>query len=212
MVDHVEEISQTEELSPAQFERLKETLAEAIGIVDDEGVPYAVAGSLACITWGRPTALGDIDIVVRPQDAQRTLKAFEKADYKCEVEDPQWLYKAKKGRITVDLIFEMEKSLYLDEAMAEHVRAEEVIGVQLKLMSPEDFLVSQAISFKEDTPEYWYNALGVLSKTDIDWDYLVQRSSRGPRRVLSLLVFAQSNDLPIPTSVIRNIFKVAYEG
>lgn len=204
------EISQTEELSPAQFERLQEVLAEAVRIVEGEDVQYVVGGSLACITWGRPTSLGDVDIVVRPHDAQRVLKAFDKADYKTEVEDPQWLYKAKKGRVTVDLIFEMEKSLYLDEAMASHARAEEVIGVKLKVMAPEDFLVSQAISFKEDTPEYWYNALGVLAKTDIDWDYLVERASRGPRRVLSLLVFAQSNDLPIPTSVVRRIFDLSY--
>ncbi len=49
----------------------------------------------------------------------------------------------------------------------------------MRLMAAEDFIVSQAMSAKEDTPDYWYNALGVLAKSKLDWDYLVERASRG---------------------------------
>ena len=73
-------------------------------------------------------------------------------------------------------------------------------------MPPEDFIVSQACSTKEDTPNYWYNALSVLGKMEFDWDYLLMRSSRGPRRVLSLLVYGQSDDLHVPERVIKRLF------
>ena len=37
-----------------------------------------------------------------------------------------------------------------------------------------------------------------------------RREARGPRRVLSLIIFAQSNDLVIPDDVIRRLLTTIY--
>ena len=206
----VQEKSQTKELSPEQLQRFTEVLAEAIAILEREEAPYVAAGSLASNEWGRPSTLGDIDLVVDPRDAKRLLGAFGDAGYETDETEPQWLFKASKDDVEVDFIFEMEGHLYLDEQMLERAALKEVYGTKLRLMTPEDFIVTQAMSAKEDTPDYWYNGLGVLAKAQLDWDYLVERASVGPRRVLALMIYAQSNDLPIPDGAIKRLFETVY--
>ena len=199
----------TGDFSEAERARFTEVLEEAIEVVEGEEVDYAIGGSIAAMTWGRPTSIEDIDVILSPTDAPRVLKAFDRAGH--DTEEPEtWLYKAKKNDVTVDLIFEMESSMYLDEQMAAHTVLSEAFGVRLRLMSAEDYVISQALSTKEDTAAYWYNALSVLGKTDIDWDYLVERASRGPRRVLALLIYAESNDLAIPKTAVRRLFESVY--
>lgn len=206
----VDEKSQTREVGPEELERFRAVLAEAIEIVEGEGIAYLIGGSIASNHWGRPSAVGDVDMIVQPTDAKRLLKAFDAAGFEAEEAKPSWLYKAHKDGVSVDLIFEMEGDLYLEDTMIEHGELVEVHGTRLRLMSAEDFVVSQAMSAGEDTPDYWYNALGVLAKSQLDWDYLVERASRGPRRVLSLLIYAQSNDLPIPDGAIRRLSETVY--
>lgn len=200
----------TRPVSDAEQQRFYEVLGETVALTEDEGIPYVVAGSLCSNRWGRPSAIGDVDLIVAPQDAQRLLKRLESAGFDTEEDEPQWIYKATKSGVTVDVIFEMQGALYLDDDMIDHSSLEEIEGIKLRIMSAEDFIVSQAISTGEDTSNYWYNALAVLAATDIDWDYLVQRSSRGARRVLALLVWAQSDDRPIPDGVIRRLIEAIY--
>ena len=206
----VQEKSQTKELSREQLQRFTEVLAEATAILEREEAPYVAAGSLASNEWGRPSAMGDIDLVVDPRDAKRLLGAFADAGYETDETEPQWLFKASKDDVEVDFIFEMEGHLYLDEQMLDRAALKEVYGTKLRLMTPEDFIVTQAMSAKEDTPDYWYNGLGVLAKAQLDWDYLVERASVGPRRVLALMIYAQSNDLPIPDGAIKRLFETVY--
>lgn len=206
----VDENNQTRKVSEKYLDAFGATLADAVQTAEEAEVSFVMAGSLALNAWGRPSPPGDIDMVVKPTEARRLLEAFEKIGYETEEAEPQWLYKAQKDDITIDLIFEMEKSLYLDDEMIARAALQEFRGVHVKVMPPEDYVVSQALSTKEDTPDYWYNALSVLARSSVDWDYLLQRASCGPRRVLSLLIYAQSNDLPVPHTTIQKLFDTVY--
>ncbi len=204
------ETSRTREVSLDEQETFRKVLADAIRIVEDETIPYVVTGSTAANVWGRPTSIGDIDLVIDPTDAKRLLKRFASEGYDTEEAEPHWLYKAKRDGCTVDLIFVLSATMYLDDQMLDHAVDVDIEGTQLRLISPEDFVVSQAIAFEEDTPDYWFHGLGVLTKTDVDWDYLLQRASHGPRRVLSMLAFGQADDLAIPEKIIRRLFDLTY--
>ncbi|MDQ4149951.1 MAG: nucleotidyltransferase family protein [Actinomycetota bacterium] len=195
---------------PGRAERFQSVLSEAIAVADQNDFPYVVAGSIASVSWGRPGSFGDIDFLIDRQDAKAWLKALEAAGFETEETFPQWLFKAFKLGITVDVIFEMAGPLYLEPQMLERASMVEIEGTKLRLMSPEDFVVCQALSLKEDTPVYWFNAMGVISRRQIDWDYIVDMSPRGPRKLLSFLLLAQSEDLPVPDSVIRRIFDATF--
>jgi predicted nucleotidyltransferase len=201
---------QTREVTAEELRRFRSVLGRAIEVAEAADIPYLVAGSTASNVWGRPTAIGDIDLVVKPTDAKRLLKAFEEAGFEPEESEPSWLYKATDDDVTVDIIFEMEGDLYVDDDMVDKGQYLEVEETKLRVMGPEDYVVSQAMSTKEDTPDYWYNALGVLAKTELDWDYLVKRATVGPKRVLSLLVYAQANDLMIPDDAISRLYDDVY--
>lgn len=201
---------QTREVKPDELKRFRSVLGRAIEVAEAADIPYLVAGSAASNVWGRPTAIGDIDLVVKPTDARRLLKAFEEAGFDPEEAEPSWLFKATAEGVTVDIIFEMEGDLYVDDDMVDKGQYLEFEDAKLRMMGPEDYVVSQAMSTKEDTPDYWYNALGVLGRTDLDWDYLVRRATVGPKRVLSLLIYAQANDLRIPNDSIARLYDDVY--
>ncbi len=182
-------------------------LREVVETVENEGLPYVAIGGLATAVFGRPRPTKDIDLMVKPEDAERCLKALESAGFSTEVPPEDWLLKAYKQDVLVDVIFRIHNSIYLDDDMLARATEHRLKGTTLKVVPPEDFIVMQACTHSEDTPHYWYNALTVIAKSELDWDYVLRRSSHGPRRVLSLLLYAQSNDLAVSDQVIRRIFE-----
>ena len=46
---------------------------------------------------------------------------------------------------------------------------------------------------------------------DLDWEYLTARAvHHGPRRVLSLLLYAESNDLAVPNDTVKALFEAVH--
>jgi len=78
------------------------------------------------------------------------------------------------------------------------------------VIAPEDLFVIKAISFDEQSNRHWYDALGLLAVRPLDWPYLVMRARHGARRVLSLLVFAQADDLIVPDHAIDALYREVY--
>ena len=61
-------------------------------------------------------------------------------------------------------------------------------------------------------PGHWENALAIISETPLDWEYLLRRARFGARRMLSLLIYAQSNDFIVPDRIVRSLFETVYTG
>jgi hypothetical protein len=82
--------------------------------------------------------------------------------------------------------------------------------VEVPVAPREDLVVIKAMMHDEDTPRHWYDALGMLANAgsdEIDWEYLLFRARQGSRRVLSLLLYAQSCDLVVPASVVNALYE-----
>jgi len=189
-----------------------EVLAEAIAAIEDAKVPYLLIGGVASAALGRPRWTHDIDVFVLPEDADRTLAALEDADFAIERTDPHWLFKAAKGGLVVDVIFKTTGAIYMDDEMLERGIDGDFHGVRFRVASPEDLVVIKAIVDSERRPDHWHDALGLIAACELDWDYVLRRSRHGARRVLSLLAYAQSDDLVVPESAIRALFDMVYGG
>ena len=85
--------------------RVIATLKRTVAALRDHGVPFAVAGSLACWARGGPISDSDVDVVVSPDDVGRAVAALERAGMKHEEPPEEWLTKAHDGDVTVDVIF-----------------------------------------------------------------------------------------------------------
>jgi hypothetical protein len=73
-------------------------------------------------------------------------------------------------------------------------------------VAPEDLIVMKAVATGEDTARYWFDALSLLGRPDLDWTYLARRAKQhGPGRVLSLLFFARSMDLLVPGEIVEDL-------
>src|SRR5262245_15462308 len=84
---------------------LNRTLATAIEAIEHSDIPYALIGGVAVKELGRPRVTHDIDLFVRPDDAENVLRVLETEGFHIERRDPLWLYKAWKEEILVDIIF-----------------------------------------------------------------------------------------------------------
>jgi hypothetical protein len=169
-----------------------------------------VLGGLASSLVGRPRWTHDIDFLVRADDALGVLRAFRAAGFRTEETDPVWIYKAFKSDIMVDVIFMITGGIYLDREMEERAIQREYDGLQVRIPSAEDQVVIKAIVHREETSRHWFDALAILGRADLDWDYLLHRARLGARRVLALLVYAQSSDILVPTWAIRRLYEEVY--
>ncbi len=187
-------------------------LREAVGALEDDGIPYLVIGGVVAALAGRPRFTHDLDLLVKGQDARPALAALERAGFVTDETEPQWLYKAVKNGVLVDVIFRSSGDVLLDDEMLERATERDFEGVKVRAIPIEDFIIIKALAHKEETGRHWYDALSLLANQDIDWDYLVRRSvRRGPHRMLSLLFYAKSTDIVVPNRVIHELYSVILE-
>jgi predicted nucleotidyltransferase len=184
-------------------------LDDATAALRDGDVTFLVMGGIASAAFGRARATWDIDLFVRMSDVDRALDALRDRGFATEVVYEHWLSKAKRDGVTVDVIGRSTPDILLDDEMLSRAVTREYEGRRLTLVPPEDLVVMKALAASEDTPRYWYDALGVIGHTELDYDYLIRRArASGARRVLSFLMYAWSNDLVVPTDVLRTLFEL----
>lgn len=189
----------------------EKALQDAVEALEDAQVAYLLMGGVSSAALGRPRNTHDIDIFVAPEGSFRALQALAGAGFKTEETNPRWLYKAWKYGVMVDVIFRSAGDIYLDGEMIARATRRTFGDCEAQVISPEDLLVIKAITAAEHVPHQWYDALALLSSTDLDWDYLVSRARRhGVRRILSLLIYAESNDIWVPPGPVLELFECLY--
>ncbi|HEX9969196.1 MAG TPA: nucleotidyltransferase [Acidimicrobiales bacterium] len=182
-------------------------LDETVGALAEDEIPYLFMGGIASACWGRPRWTHDIDLFVTPQDARRVLDALARRGFETEETFPDWLFKASKHGQLIDIIFRSMGDIYVDDEMLRRAQHRDFMGRTLSIIPPEDLLVIKALVHGEHMPRHWYDALALLATCeDLDWEYVVRRARKGVRRVLSLLLYAQSNDLVVPWKPVRELF------
>ncbi len=190
---------------------IRRALREVIDALRGARVAFLLIGGLSAAAFARPRITDDIDVFVRPAQARRALDALAAAGFDTKEEDPFWLFKAWKHGVLVDVIFRSTGDLYLDDEMLARGSERDYLGVGAPLVAPEDLLVIKALAAAEHSPNHWYDALSVIGRCELDWDYLLGRARlAGPRRLASLLLFAESIDLAVPAEVIEELFEVVH--
>jgi predicted nucleotidyltransferase len=185
-------------------------LREAVDAVGQAGYRFLVLGGLASSLVGRPRWTHDIDFLVRPDDARDVLAVLQAAGFTTEETDPVWIYKAFKRDVMVDIIFMVMGEIYLDDEMLNRSIERDYDGLRLRIPSPEDQIVIKGIVHREETSRHWFDALAILGRAELDWDYLLRRARVGARRILALLIYAQSSDILVPSWVIGRLYQEVY--
>jgi predicted nucleotidyltransferase len=189
-------------------DRLPLVLDETMAALREAGIQFLLIGGVGSCVFGRDRGTRDIDVFVRPETAEDALAALAARGFRTKKEYEHWLYKAWKDDVLVDVIFRSSRDILLDQEMLDRARMVTFRGREVPVAPPEDLVVMKAIAASEDTPRYWYDAIAMIAQTELDWDYLVARArQRGARRILSLLLFADSVDLVVPPEPIEALFE-----
>ena len=202
-----EQATHDEDVSEEVFLRV---LAAALDALATAGIPHVLMGGVASAALGRDRWTHDIDVFVTPTDAEHALEALAGAGFDTERTDPLWLYKGFRDGAMVDVIFRSEDDILLDEEMLARAPRRSIGSLTVPVLPAEDQIVIKAVVHKERRPRDWHDALALLKTPTLDWSYLLRRAEQGPQRVLSLLVYADGEGVPVPTEVIRDLFSRIY--
>jgi hypothetical protein len=183
-----------------------EVLRECVDVLTRARVEFVGIGSIAGaihagVDWEHENE--DIDVLVPRSDARRAQAILAHFGYASVDPSENWLLKAIKRDVTVDLIFELTGGIVLDDEIMEYAVPAELCGARLLVMSPEEYAMSQAISASAETPQHWFNAVNTLRQARINPGRFERRSAWNADRAEALLLFARSLGIELRASVVR---------
>lgn len=162
------------------FDELIETLKKAAGALRDGGIAFVLGGGIASAAQGGPESDHDVDLLLRPQDADRALAVLEEAGFRPERPPEGWLYKAWDGDVFVDLIFQTAVGA-VTEDLFERATDMEVYAVPMLVLAPEDLLVSKLLALDEMTLDYKpILEIARALREQVDWPSVRERTSESP--------------------------------
>jgi hypothetical protein len=156
--------------------QILETLRVAVTAMRDARVPFVLGGSFAAWARGGPLPQKDLDLMVKPADAERALEALAAAGMRTEQPPEEWLVKAWHEDVMIDVIFHPAGLEMTDEVFA---RAEQisVMAIATPVMALEDMLATKLMSLDEHSLDYrGLLAIARALREQIDWEALYART------------------------------------
>lgn len=162
------------------FEELLETLKLAAAALRGAGVHFVLGGGLAIWARGGPETEHDVDLFVKPAEAECAVEALEGAGFRTEKPPEGWLCKGWREGILVDLIFN-PIGVRVDDAWLDRAELIEVQALRMPVMRAEDVLVTKLLVMREH--EVDYERVLEIARTvreQIDWDWVRARTTGSP--------------------------------
>jgi predicted nucleotidyltransferase len=162
------------------FAAIEHALKRSAAALREADIPFLLGGSLASWARGGPETRHDLDLMIRPQDAERALQALADAGMKPERPPEEWLLKAWDGDVLVDLIFGPKGLPMTDEVIA---RGDElaVLGMDMKVMALEDMITTKLMAVTEHSLRYeTLLQIARALREQVDWDTVRARTDDSP--------------------------------
>lgn len=176
---------------------IESTLKKTVAALREADVPFLLGGSLAIWARGGPESQHDLDFVIKPEDADRSLTVLAEAGMRVEKPPEEWLHKAWDGEVLVDLIF-APRGLDVTDEVIDRGDMLHVIGITIPVMALEDVLATKLMALHEHDLNYT-SVLRIARsvREQIDWPSLRRRTSGSP---YALAFFVMCEELGIVPS------------
>jgi hypothetical protein len=162
------------------FDDITATLRKSAAALDRAEVPFMLGGSLACWARGGPESTNDLDLMVRPEDAERALDVLAAEGMRAERPPEGWLLKAWDGDVLVDLIFH-PLGLSIDDPVMGRADRMNVCSMSVTVMSLEDVIATKLLSLNEHYLDYSpLLAIARGVREQVDWAEVAERTARSP--------------------------------
>jgi predicted nucleotidyltransferase len=162
------------------FSRIQKTLKRAVSALQEAEVPFLIGGSLASWARGGPDTTHDLDVIVRPEDAERAQEALVAAGMRAEDPPESWLLKVWDDDVLIDLIHH-PAGLTVDDELIDKAECVNVAAMDFKVMAMEDVLFTKLNALNEHYLDY--SSLLQIARAvreQVDWDRLRERTAGSP--------------------------------
>jgi Uncharacterised nucleotidyltransferase len=143
-------------------------------------VPFLLGGSFAAWARGGAEPQKDLDLMVKPADAEAALQALTDAGMRGERPPEEWLFKAWHGDVMIDLIF-CPAGLEMTDEVFERADWISVMSVNMPVMALDDVLTTKLHALDEHSLDYT-QLLGIARslREQINWRLLRARCTDSP--------------------------------
>jgi Uncharacterised nucleotidyltransferase len=162
------------------FNALIDTMKVAVAVLRDADVQFMLGGSMAAWARGGPEPDNDLDLMVKPEDAETAQEALADAGMRTERPPEEWLLKAWHGDVMIDLIF-CPSGLELTDEVFARADTLPVMAISTSVMALEDALVTMLYAIDEHALDYSrLLAITRALREQIDWPSLRRRADGSP--------------------------------
>jgi hypothetical protein len=162
------------------FAAIEHALKRAAAALREADVPFLLGGSLASWARGGPETRHDLDLIIKPEDAEKALQALQEAGMRPERPPEEWLLKAWDGDTLVDLIY-CPKGLPVDDDLIARGEELSVLGMDIRVMALEDVMATKLMALTEHSLRY--ESLLQIARAlreQIDWPAVRARTQDSP--------------------------------
>ena len=164
----------------AEFEAICDSMKKAAGALREAEVPFVLGGGLAAWARGGPSSDHDVDVLVKPEDAQRAIRVLEDHGMRTEKPPEGWLLKAYDGEVMIDVIYDPATGPVTDEVI-ERADELEVLSTRMRVMALEDIMATKLLALNE-THLDMKGALEMARavREQVDWHEVRERTKESP--------------------------------
>jgi len=165
---------------PEENQPLIATLKRAAFHLKETGIPFCLAGGFAVYARGGESVDHDIDFLIKPEDADRTLTALAEVGFRGEVPPEGWLVKAYDDDRLIDLIFSPVQRPVTDKTLADT----DIIAVNachMPVLSATELMVHKVLTWSAHYCDYARGLPVARSlREQIDWTRVYRESAHSP--------------------------------
>jgi hypothetical protein len=190
------------------FADIERALKRSTAALRDADIPFLLGGSLASWARGGPQTRHDLDLIVKPEDAERALEALREAGMRTERPPEEWLFKAFDGDTLVDLIY-CPKGLPVDDELIGRGEELSVLGMDIRVMAMEDVMATKLLAVTEHSLRY--ESLLQIARAlreQIDWPTVRARTDQSPFARAFFVLLEGLEILPEPGGAKRTETRV----
>ncbi len=162
------------------FSDIEHALKRSAAALRRAEIPFLLGGSLASWARGGPETRHDLDLMIKPEDAERALEALVDVGLRPERPPEEWLFKAYDDEVMIDVIFDPATGAVTDEVI-ERADELEVLSTRMKVMALEDIMATKLLALNETHLDLKGSLeMARAVREQLDWDEVRERTTESP--------------------------------